>query len=106
MPNTDKAQQKFGVLYVGNLPSGVSETEIRELFAQHGYVHSVMLPPPKEKGEASRVGWVTMKKANSAITALDESSFAGRRLQVKLMGFWVPEDMDLPAETMNSDRAS
>ena len=37
-------------IYVGNLPFSATESEIRDLFAQHGTVESVALPTDRETG--------------------------------------------------------
>ena len=100
MRSIDKACHKYWVLYVGNLPPEVSESEIRELFGQHGDVHSVMLLS-KDESRPNRFGWVTMRKAKSVIAALNETNFAGHRLQVMLMGLWVTDDISLQTEKFN-----
>ena len=42
-------------IYVGNLPFSATESEIRDLFAQHGTVDSVALPTDRETGRPLRV---------------------------------------------------
>jgi len=71
-------------IYVGNLPFSSSEDEIRDLFAQHGEVHSVKLISDRETGRPRGFGFVEMDPdaASAAISALDGSDFGGRTLRV------------------------
>ncbi len=71
-------------LYVGNLPFSATEDSVRELFAQHGSVHSVKLITDRNTGKPSGFGFVEMdaSSAEAAISALDGSEFGGRPLRV------------------------
>ncbi len=71
-------------IYVGNLPSGTSEEEVRALFAQYGTVHSVKLISDRETGRARDFGFVEMeaRDAETAIGELNGASFQGRALRV------------------------
>lgn len=71
-------------IYVGNLPFSASEDEIRDLFAQHGEVHSVKLISDRETGRPRGFGFVDMddSAATSAIGALDGVDYGGRTLRV------------------------
>ena len=71
-------------IYVGNLPFSATEDELRELFEQHGAVHSVNLITDRETGRARGFGFVEMDDdaAGSAITALDGSMLGQRSLKV------------------------
>jgi RNA recognition motif-containing protein len=71
-------------LYVGNLPFSATETEIRELFEQHGPVHSVTLITDRDTGRPRGFGFVEMdeEQASSAISALDGVDFGGRNIRV------------------------
>ena len=42
-------------IYVGNLPFSANESEIRELFGQHGTVESVSLITDRETGRSARL---------------------------------------------------
>lgn len=69
-------------LYVGNLPYTCTEASLRELFAQHGTVLSVVLPTDRETGSPRGFGFVEMDNATAAIAALDGKDFGGRALRV------------------------
>lgn len=71
-------------IYVGNLPYEARESEVEELFAAHGEVISVALPTDRETGRARGFGFVEMpdEDATKAISALDGTTFQGRRLNV------------------------
>ncbi|ACF12623.1 RNP-1 like RNA-binding protein [Chloroherpeton thalassium ATCC 35110] len=71
-------------IYVANLPFGTSEDEVRELFEQHGTVHSVKFIMDRETGKFRGFGFVEMDEdeAIPAIDALNGLSFGGRNLQV------------------------
>jgi RNA recognition motif-containing protein len=69
---------------VGNLPFNATEEEIRELFSQHGGVHSVKLVADRDTGRPRGFGFVEMEAslANAAIEALNGVDFGGRKLRV------------------------
>lgn len=71
-------------IYAGNLPFDASEAEVRELFGQHGNVHSVKLITDRETGRARGFGFVEMDQAEAeaAIAALNGTEFRGRALRV------------------------
>jgi RNA recognition motif-containing protein len=71
-------------IYVGNLPFSSSETEVQELFSQHGTVYSVKMILDRDTGRPRGYGFVAMEEsaAQAAIQALDGQSFGGRSLRV------------------------
>ncbi len=71
-------------IYVGNLPYSSTEDDIRELFAQHGDVHSVKLINDFETGKFRGFGFVEMDgdNAQTAIETLNGIDFGGRALRV------------------------
>ena len=71
-------------LYVGNLPFSITEDEVKELFAQHGTVHSVKLINDRETGRSRGFGFVEMDPdgGNAAADALNGMDFGGRNLRV------------------------
>ncbi|MCK5707330.1 MAG: RNA-binding protein [Candidatus Aureabacteria bacterium] len=71
-------------IYIGNLPFTASQDDVRDLFSQHGAVHSVDLINDRETGRPRGFGFVEMddENAKSAIEALDGNDFGGRNLRV------------------------
>ena len=71
-------------IYVGNLPFSASESDVRDLFEQHGAVNSVNLIMDRETGRPRGFGFVEMPRddASKAISALDGSDFGGRPMKV------------------------
>ncbi len=71
-------------IYIGNLSFSATEDEIRELFGQHGTVHSVKLISDRETGRPRGFGFVEMddEPADAAIDALNETEFGGRTMRV------------------------
>jgi RNA recognition motif-containing protein len=71
-------------IYVGNLPYNVTEDDIRQLFEQHGQVHSVAIINDRETGRPRGFGFVEMddNEADAAISALDGTQMGGRSLKV------------------------
>jgi cold-inducible RNA-binding protein len=71
-------------IYVGNLPFSATESEIRDLFAQHGTVESVALPTDRETGRPRGFGFVEMPQADAqkAMQALNGFNMGGRPLRV------------------------
>ena len=53
-------------IYVGNLPFSATESEIRDLFGQHGTVESVALPTDRETGRPRGFGFVEMPQGDAA----------------------------------------
>ncbi len=71
-------------LYVGNLPFSATETEVNEMFAKHGTVHSVALINDRETGRPRGFGFVEMDDdaAMAAIEALNGHNMDGRDLKI------------------------
>jgi len=71
-------------IYVGNLPFTAYESEVRDLFAQHGTVESVALPSDRETGRPRGFGFVEMPQADAqrAMQALNGLNMGGRPLRV------------------------
>src|ERR1700685_581871 len=72
-------------LYVGNLSYNTTETQIQELFSEHGPVTSVDLIMDKFSGRPRGFGFVTMESkesAEAAIQALHGKNVDGRDLTV------------------------
>lgn len=71
-------------IFVGNLPFKATESEIEEVFATYGVVHSVKLLTDRETGRPRGFGFVQMddNEAEAAIAALDGKDFGGRPLRV------------------------
>jgi RNA recognition motif-containing protein len=72
-------------LYVGNLPYGVGEAELQELFARAGGVDSVTVMRDQATGRARGFGFVEMSTdegAQTAISQLNASELGGRSLTV------------------------
>ncbi len=71
-------------IYVGNLSFQSTEDDVRQLFEQHGTVHSVNLITDRDTGRPRGFGFVEMDDAEaaSAISALDGSNFGGRNIHV------------------------
>ena len=71
-------------IYVGNLPFSATEDEIRELFSQHGTVHSINLINDRETGRPRGFGFVEMddENAKAAIEALNGQDLGGRSLRI------------------------
>jgi RNA recognition motif-containing protein len=71
-------------IFVGNLPFSASESQVRELFAQHGTVESVSLIADRETGQLRGFGFVEMPRADGAraIQNLNGKTLGGRPLRV------------------------
>lgn len=71
-------------IYIGNLSFRSTEEDVRQLFEQHGTVHSVALITDRDTGRPRGFGFVEMdeSEASAAISALDGASFGGRDIQV------------------------
>ncbi len=71
-------------IYVGNLPYSATESELRDVFGEHGTVESVSLVSDRETGRPRGFGFVEMDDdgATAAISALDGTDMGGRSLRV------------------------
>ncbi len=72
-------------IYVGGLPYSTSESQLNDLFAEHGTVESVRVITDKFTGQSRGFGFVEMtsaEEANAAITALNGTELGGRTLTV------------------------
>ena len=73
-------------IYVGNLPFSATDSEIRELFGQHGTVESVSLITDRDTGRPRGFGFVEMRNEDDAAVALramNGKELAGRPLRVE-----------------------
>lgn len=72
-------------IYAGNLSYDVSESELKEAFAEFGAVTSVKIIMDRETGRAKGFGFVEMETkeaGEAAIEALDGSELKGRNMKV------------------------
>jgi len=72
-------------LYVGGLPYATTESELEDLFAQHGQIQSVRIITDRMTGRSRGFGFVEMstpEESEAAISALDGTQFNGRTLTV------------------------
>ena len=71
-------------IYVGNLPFSATEDEIKELFGQHGTVHSVALINDRETGRPRGFGFIEVDDdaLSAMIQNLDGKEMDGRALRV------------------------
>ncbi len=71
-------------IFVGNLPFGATETDLRSLFEAHGAVTSARVITDRETGRSRGFGFVEMEDsdATSAIEALNGKDLKGRPMKV------------------------
>jgi RNA recognition motif-containing protein len=71
-------------IYVGNLPYGSTEQDLRELFEKHGTVNSVDVLVDRDTGRSRGFGFVEMEDADAdkAIQALNGYKLDGRPLRI------------------------
>ena len=72
-------------IYVGNLSWNTQESELRDLFSQHGAVDSARVLKDRETGRSRGFGFVEMPnddEARAAIEALNGFELDGRQLRV------------------------
>jgi cold-inducible RNA-binding protein len=72
-------------IYVGNLPFDMSQSQVQELFEQHGEVSEVTMIMDRDTGRPKGFGFVEMPDKGSAIKAmeaLDGKEFSGRQIKV------------------------
>jgi len=72
-------------IYVGNLPYGMSEDELREAFGAFGEVSSAKILMDRETGRSRGFGFVEMpnsSEAEQAIAQLNGKDLGGRALRI------------------------
>ena len=72
-------------LYVGNLGYGVSDSDLEQMFGQHGSVQSAQVIVDRDTGRSKGFGFVEMgsdQEAQAAIAALNGKDSGGRTLTV------------------------
>lgn len=72
-------------IYVGNLPFGATEQDLRQLFEQHGTVDEIRIIMDRETGRSKGFGFVEMPDgtaARNAIAKLQGYELSGRTLTV------------------------
>jgi RNA recognition motif-containing protein len=71
-------------LYVGNLPFSTTESDLRDLFAEHGTVESVNVITDRDTGRPRGFAFVEMDdgSADAAMNALNGREIDGRAIRV------------------------
>lgn len=72
-------------IFVGNLPYGVTDMDLRSAFEAHGQVSSASVILDKFTGKSRGFGFVEMpnrEEALAAIAALNEKDLKGRAIRV------------------------
>ena len=72
-------------IYVGNLPYGLTESELRDAFANFGAVSTVKVLTDRETGRSRGFGFVEMPnrtEAEAAVANLNGKDLGGRALRV------------------------
>lgn len=72
-------------LYVGNLSYECNDSDLQQLFGQHGSVASAQIISDRESGRSKGFGFVEMAsddEAQAAIAALNGQEYMGRSLTV------------------------
>jgi len=72
-------------LYVGNLPFGISEDDLRKLFSEAGEVQSIKIVTDSYSGQSRGFGFVEMasqEAAEKAISLVNGKSVMNRTLTV------------------------
>jgi len=72
-------------IYVGNLPYGITDDDLRDSFTPYGTVDSARVITDRDSGRSKGFGFVEMPsnaEAEAAIQALNGQDFQGRVLTV------------------------
>jgi RNA recognition motif-containing protein len=98
------------IVYVGNLESGVTSSQLTSLFAAHGMVEAARIVLDKDAGCSKGFGFVKMKtnkEAQTATAALNGKDWGGSTLIVRPKrrrakgGRNIPEGSDQSSEEGN-----
>ncbi len=71
-------------IYVGNLPWSTGESDLKDLFARFGKVHSAAVVTDRDTGRSRGFGFIEMDDADAenAIAQLNGREFSQRTLRV------------------------
>ena len=72
-------------IYVGNMPYGVTEEDLKQSFSAFGEVTSVTIIKDKMSGQSKGFGFIEMASAEegqAAISGMNEKELKGRKLNV------------------------
>ncbi len=72
-------------LYVGGLPYSTTDSQLEEVFSQHGAVDSATVVTDRVTGRSRGFGFVemsTQEEAQAAVDALDQTQLEGRSIKV------------------------
>ena len=72
-------------VYVGNLPFGVTQDKLKEMFAEFGEIEEAVVISDKYSGRSKGFGFITYKDdaaAQKAIAELNGKEIEGRALKV------------------------
>ena len=72
-------------IYVGNLPFSTTDTDLQELFSQHGDVEEVQVITDRDTGRSRGFGFVKMRDDNAGRTAIEQlngTDMGGRSIVV------------------------
>jgi RNA recognition motif-containing protein len=72
-------------IYVGNLSFDTAETQLEQMFAQHGQVEEVQIITDRDTGRSRGFGFVKMRDDNAGRTAIEQlngSEMGGRNIIV------------------------
>ena len=72
-------------LYVGNLPYGINDADLQQIFGEHGTVQSAQVIMDRDTGRSKGFGFVEMSsdaEAQTAISKLNGAEVEGRTLTV------------------------
>ena len=70
-------------IYVGNLPWSIDNSELEQVFAEHGTVTSAKVVTDRETNRSRGFGFVEMSDGGeNAIQALNDAEVDGRKLVV------------------------
>ena len=73
-------------VYVGNLPAGITEDQLRDAFSSYGEIEKIQIPKPKEGSSHSTFAFVHFTErlaASQAVTSEQKPEIDGVQLSVK-----------------------
>ena len=82
-------------LYVGNMSYETNNSDLEQMFGEHGTVESVQIINDRATGRSKGFGFVEMsseEEAQAAIGALDGQDFGGRTIKVNVAKPRAPRD--------------
>jgi len=83
--------QKIGMALVKNIPSTLTDLEIRQFFSHNKNVTSVLFPDSSNLTSNEYFCWIGIINPEETFIELNNTTISGTKLRLQLMGYFYPD---------------